>query len=180
MYTQMPCSFVLANVTSSCKQIQYTRNTRYSEHGPLHCSSTPPQRMMLVSSFTDIQFPLLHRRHGSKYYLHGPHLNHDPLGGGILLASVGLGVAVALQLQSEHCIHCLVVRSLRLAFTSCTFVLVLLSAGAAALCMLLGPLSVHCIASLWTVDLHLDGCRQRHSTVTHIHKSMCQWQEGTI
>ena len=31
--------------------------------------------------------------------LHGPHLDHGPLGGGVLLAAVGLGVAVALQLQ---------------------------------------------------------------------------------
>ena len=54
--------------------------------------------------------------------LHGPHLDHGPLGGGVLLAAVGLGVAVALQLQREHCIHGLIICCLPLLLTSCRYI----------------------------------------------------------
>ena len=43
------------------------------------------------------------------HYRHGPHLEHGPLGGAVLLADVGLSMPVALYLQVEDCIHSLII-----------------------------------------------------------------------
>lgn len=52
-------------------------------------------------------------------YNYGPDLNHGPFDFAILLALVWLSMPVALQLQIEHCIHCFIISSLCLGFTTC-------------------------------------------------------------
>lgn len=59
-------------------------------------------------------------RYGARQseYQHGPHLNHGPLGSSVLLALMGLSVAVALQLQAEYGIDCVIICGLCLLFPS--------------------------------------------------------------
>ena len=49
----------------------------------------------------------------------GRHLNHGPFAAAILLAGVGLGVAVPLQLQLENGMKCLIICSLCLLLSTC-------------------------------------------------------------